>query len=160
MLNLKFISLIFMFLTLLFLAGLAMPHSAIAQNNANTEAHTILTKATLTPGNEASLPQARDAATHINDKRLTNNCIESGYNKTECLCLTRIFKYELSLKDYETMAVIFDDTESNVQTLLSYGYNRSKLNKLKVLSETLSKSADFTSRCAKAETYYSAEYSN
>ena len=47
---------------------------------------------------------ARSADTVADDLRLINRCIDNGRSKAECLCVTQVMKYEMTLTDYRRAA--------------------------------------------------------
>jgi len=158
MLNLKFASVILTLLGVTLLTTLIFPKSAEAQFNNPSYAKASLVDARYATGLDTQSLKARDAMTYEDDKRLTNSCIEGGQDKTDCLCLTRIFKYELSLRDYKAVSFMFNQDINNMTPkLLKSGFSSTEISKLKNLEKTVQKSADFRSRCFNAKTYYSAD---
>lgn len=112
-------------------------------------------------------PLARNLATQESDRALTNNCVEGGYEKQECLCVTQVLKYELSLREYDAAALIFalesdpDSTDEALDRdnakaeLYKKGYSETELADLDRMSRSLMDASDFARRCQKASTYYS-----
>lgn len=110
---------------------------------------------------------ARDLVTQESDRTLTNNCVEGGYDKEECLCATQVLKYELSLRDYDAAALLFaldsdpDSTAENLDreeptaALYKKGYSAAELADLGRMTRNLMDGSDFTRRCQKAAAYYS-----
>ncbi len=105
---------------------------------------------------------ARDAATSRYDINLTNSCIESGKSKQHCLCVTKIFKYEMSLRDYKAATKLYQSMVSTEPTarsvtkiaLQQLGYVDSEITTVDNLQRNLSKNAQFESLCAMADTYF------
>jgi len=62
---------------------------------------------------------ARDAATSRNDIDLTNSCIEAGESKEHCLCVTKVFKYEMSLREYKAAIKLYQSVLSDEPTMRS-----------------------------------------
>jgi len=62
---------------------------------------------------------ARDAATSRNDIDLTNSCIEAGESKEHCLCVTKVFKYEMSLREYKAAIKLYQSALSDEPTMRS-----------------------------------------
>lgn len=114
-----------------------------------------------------AIPLARDMATQESDRVLTNNCVEGGYEKEECLCATQILKYEMTLRDYDAAALIFaldsdpDSTDENLNReeekaeLYKRGYSEMELADLDRMTRNLMDTADFAARCRTASAYYS-----
>lgn len=98
---------------------------------------------------------ARDATTSREDISLTNSCIESGKEKIYCLCVTKIFKNEMTLREYRAAVEIYNivDTDSE---LGQQGYSPSELTSVRLLSQKLSSEKTFRTLCDEAETYFSA----
>ncbi len=113
-----------------------------------------------------AIPLARDLVTQDSDRTLTNNCVEGGYEKEECLCATQVLKYELSLRDYDAAALIFaldadpDSTDENLNRdepkaeLYKKGYSVAELIDLDRMTRNLMDGPDFRRRCQKAAAYY------
>jgi len=99
---------------------------------------------------------ARDAATSAEDIQLTNSCIEDGMEKIYCLCVTKIFKNEMSLRQYRAAATLYKPTESAAITLIDKGYSKAEINAVKDLQKELSSKTMFRTRCDIAETYFAA----
>ncbi len=91
---------------------------------------------------------ARDIATSSIDVKLINQCIETGQNKKDCLCVTKINKYELSLAEYKLVAKFFgrgvDSTNSSP-----------KVTRAATKQNTLIGARDFKARCEMASAYFS-----
>ncbi|WP_416876753.1 hypothetical protein [Litorimonas sp.] len=113
-----------------------------------------------------AITPARDLVTQESDRTLTNNCVEGGYDKEECLCATQILKYELSVRDYDAAALIFalesdpDSTDENLNReepkaeLYKKGYSVAELADLDRMTRDLMDGPDFTYRCQTAAAYY------
>lgn len=104
-----------------------------------------------------SMP-ARDAATSSEDITLTNSCIENGKEKLYCLCVTKIFKHEMTLRQYRGAITVYGQTKTaNTQSLLTAkGYSENEAGMIKALSTDLSSEDKFRTRCDKAETFFAA----
>lgn len=103
-----------------------------------------------------SMP-ARDASTSGEDIKLTNNCIENGKEKLYCLCVTKIFKHEMTLRQYRGAISLYgkpDITEAQSR-LVEKGYSVNEAGLIKALSTDLASENMFRTRCDKAETYFS-----
>lgn len=98
---------------------------------------------------------ARERETPIEDIKLTNSCIDSGYEKIYCLCVTKIFKNEMSLREYRGAAELFDKTDAD-KILTLQGYSKAEILAISSLSKDLSLEDKFRTRCDAAETYFSA----
>lgn len=98
---------------------------------------------------------ARDAETPNEDIFLTNSCIESGMEKIYCLCVTKIFKNEMSLREYRAASVLYQQQNLKA-SLAEKGYSTEELHSIDELSQELSSERQFRTRCDAAETYFSA----
>jgi len=98
---------------------------------------------------------ARDAATSADDIKLTNNCIEGGKEKIYCLCLTKIFKYEMTLRQYRGAATLYNTPKAQTH-LTELGYSEDDIRNVTDLSQELSSEKMFRTRCEMAETFFAA----
>jgi len=101
-----------------------------------------------------SMP-ARDAVTSREDIALTNSCIENGKEKIYCLCVTKIFKYEMTLRQYRGAATLYNSPKSQPQ-LTKLGYTEDDIRDVTDLSRELSSEKMFRTRCDMAETFFAA----
>ena len=99
-----------------------------------------------------SMP-ARDTATPKEDVVLTNSCIENGKEKIYCLCVTKIFKNEMTLREYRGAAALYPQQDSDVH-LTQQGYSEVELESINTLSKKLSSEDQLRVRCDRAETYF------
>ena len=102
---------------------------------------------------------ARDIATSYEDMTLTNSCIENGQEKIYCLCVTKIFKHEMTLRQYRgAIAMYNEEDDSEAQNRLSpQGFSDKEAGLIKALSKDLSSEDKFRTRCEKAETYFAIQ---
>lgn len=98
---------------------------------------------------------ARDAATSGEDLKLTNSCIEGGKEKLFCLCVTKIFKNEMTLRQYRGAVELYGKTDVT-DNLAEQGYSAVEVSLINSLSRDLSSEAKFRTRCDMAETYFAA----
>ena len=98
---------------------------------------------------------ARDAATPSEDIALTNNCIENGMEKIYCVCVTKIFKNEMTLREYRGAVVLYRQ-QASISDLTQRGYSEAELGAITSRSAELSSEDKFRTRCDEAETYFSA----
>jgi len=106
---------------------------------------------------------ARDAATSRNDIDLTNSCIEAGESKEHCLCVTKVFKYEMSLREYKAAIKLYQSALSDEPTMRSsvkmalkqFGYSDNDIKSVDNLQRNLSGKTTLQNRCAIADTYFS-----
>jgi len=98
---------------------------------------------------------ARDVATPSEDIVLTNSCIEGGKERIYCLCVTKIFKNEMTLRQYRGAAALYEQ-QNPTSTLSKLGYSMTELNSIDTLSQELSSERQFRTRCDEAETYFAA----
>lgn len=109
------------------------------------------------------LAPAKDLATFREDLALTNNCIETGRNKSECLCVTRVLKYELSLRDYRLASQLFahsasaPDQPKFIQALSDQGYADADVTRISRVTTALTQAKDFQNRCSMADSYFKAQ---
>ena len=111
---------------------------------------------TSTPATD-SMP-ARDAATSPEDIALTNSCIEGGNEKIYCLCVTKIFKHEMTLRQYRGAITVYgEEKTTDAQSLLTQkGYSKNEAGLIKALSTDLMSENKFRARCDRAETFFAA----
>jgi len=98
---------------------------------------------------------ARDAQTPSEDIALTNSCIEGGKEKIFCLCMTKIFKNEMTLREYRGAVALYRQQELS-SGLAERGYSEAELSSINTLSQELSSEGKFRTRCDEAETYFAA----
>ena len=98
---------------------------------------------------------ARDIATSSIDVKLINQCIETGQSKKDCLCVTKINKYELSLAEYKLAAKLFG--RSNERT--AGAFNTPAVVKAAQKQNTLISQRDFKARCEMASDYFAQNQS-
>lgn len=98
---------------------------------------------------------ARDTETPLEDVALTNRCIEGGKEKIYCLCMTKIFKNEMSLREYRGAVALY--LRQDLQPILAYDdYTVAEINSIATLSQELASEDMFRTRCDEAETYFAA----
>ena len=98
---------------------------------------------------------ARDVSTSGEDIALTNSCIDGGKEKIYCLCVTKIFKNEMTLRQYRGVVALYK-TENAKDSLAQQGYSDAEVNSINNLKRDLSSDDMFRTRCDKAETYFAA----
>lgn len=113
----------------------------------------------------SDITAARDAKTFQNDLSLTNRCIEAGETKAECICVTRILKYELNLRDYKIAAQLYPFQISTTQkdvnaSLLKAGYKTHDIDHVVNITRGLTQASDFQSRCQDSQLYFSGAQQN
>lgn len=98
---------------------------------------------------------ARDASTSSEDITLINSCIEGGKEKLYCLCVTKIFKNEMTLRQYRGAVALYkaNDAKNN---LAMQGYSAAEVSSINALRRDLSSEGMFRTRCDKAEIYFAA----
>jgi len=107
---------------------------------------------------------ARDAATSRDDINLTNSCIESGEKKAHCVCVTNIFKHEMTLREYRAAVSLYSAMKSTEPTALSsarmslkaQGYTGDEILSIDIMHRRLSGKDGFKDRCAMAVSYFAA----
>ncbi len=116
-----------------------------------------------TPINEST--SARDAATSREDIKLTNSCIEAGQAKEHCVCVTKIFKHDMSLREYLAAIKLYTTSKSDDPTrnsaaklsLRQIGYNEQEITMIDGLQRRLSNISGLEKRCAVATAYFDQE---
>lgn len=107
---------------------------------------------------------AKDAATSRDDISLTNSCIEAGEKKAHCVCVTNIFKHEMTLREYRAAISLYSGMRSEEPTALSaarmslkaQGYSGDEILSIDMLHRRLSSKDGFKDRCDMAASYFSA----
>ena len=105
---------------------------------------------------------ARDAATSRDDINLTNSCIEAGKSKSHCLCVTKVFKHEMSLREYKAATKLYQSMVSpepsarsaTKMTLKQLGYNDYEITNVDNLQHNLSAKANLKNRCEIADAFF------
>jgi|GEM_PF-3516799 len=143
----------FAILTLISGAALINAKSSQAQAAPNVSAETVP---------DDSL--ARNAHTPREDIALTNSCIEAGQDKTHCLCVIRIFKHDMTTREYRAAVALYDaefDVEPTSRTaarisLAKAGYGDDEVTAIDKLRRELTQEPGFADRCSAATRYFSA----
>ena len=99
---------------------------------------------------------ARDTATSREDITLTNSCIEGGNEKIYCLCITKIYKNKMTLREYRAAVELYQQQDRD-HNLTERGYSTAELSSISTLSQKLSSERTFRTLCDEAETYFSAK---
>jgi len=97
---------------------------------------------------------AREIATPAEDIALTNSCIEGGKEKFYCVCKTKIFKNEMSLRDYRGAVALYEANPS--AKLTEMGYDAAEITLINEKSKELTDDDMFRTRCDTAETFFAA----
>lgn len=105
---------------------------------------------------------ARDAKTEILDVNLTNSCVGSGQSKDSCVCTTRIFKYEMTLREYRAAVMLYAAQHSGEATALAstqlalrqMDYTPAEITAIENQYRRLIAPRSFAERCAQATTYF------
>lgn len=102
-------------------------------------------------------PLARDAETFQGDKTLDAACRKTGQDKSVCLCVTHIMKYELTLSEYRAATRLYGRTENRTElhnTLKNEGFKPSEISMVEQMERSLIEDKDFALRCTEAKSYY------
>lgn len=107
---------------------------------------------------------AKDAATSRADIRLTNSCIDAGLGKEHCICVTKVFKHELSLREYMAAISLYESGQNKDITassaakisLRQRGYKDPEINMIDGLQRRLSKASNVENMCPIASAYFDA----
>lgn len=122
--------------------------------NSGAEAGTTQTLVTSDP---ASFVPAKLVPTDMENRHITNHCIEAGRTKADCVCLTKIMKYELSVGDYRNIANRVKPSESRTPTLAIDRY-RKKSDRPTIpmdpVLQTIIDSAQFSQRCLISDEFF------
>lgn len=100
---------------------------------------------------------ARDANTFQNDKALEAGCRKTGHDKSICLCVTHVMKYELTLDQYRAATRLYGQNgnhEDLRRTLQREGFQLEDIYIAEGMERTLISDPNFASRCATAKAYY------
>ena len=97
---------------------------------------------------------ARNVSTYEEDRDLTNNCVEAGFSKNECLCVVKVTKFETSLDDYRALVANYTQpqklmTPASVTTKPAFSSQRRRADMLRLIE-----SPNFEYRCADAHHYF------
>ena len=109
------------------------------------------------PAISLDTPLARDAETFEMDKTLDAACRKTGQDKSICLCITHIMKYELTLLEYRAATRLYGDSGDRVRlrdTLKAEGFVARDIEIAEQMARTLTEDADFAQRCRQAKSYY------
>ncbi|MEM7730259.1 MAG: hypothetical protein AAF311_13480 [Pseudomonadota bacterium] len=103
------------------------------------------------PAPSPAMLAARHADTYAEDIALTNQCVRDGGGKATCLCVTKILKHELNLRDYGDAVAGYVRPETASRAL--------RKPELVAASHTqpvfaLTASPDFAQRCAAADWFF------
>ncbi|MGB6228684.1 MAG: hypothetical protein WBF53_00985 [Litorimonas sp.] len=128
------------------MAALLFAVSPVGEAEAQTPAPAPLTDAAAL-GDRAP---ARNIDTPFEDRRLTNACIEAGLSKADCLCVTKVLKYELTLSEYRD-AVRRHTTGPVLINASTRGRARTQPDPA---LQTLIGGADFDQRCVAADRHF------
>lgn len=122
--------------------------------NPGAEAGTTQTFVTSDP---ASFVPAKFVPTDMEDRHITNHCIEAGRQKADCVCVTKIMKYELSVGDYRDIANRVKPSESKTPTLAIYRYRKNPEPLVIPIDPVLGAiidSAQFSQRCRISDEFF------
>lgn len=122
-----------------------------------SQAEARLPVAQIYPAISLNTPLARDADTFENDKTLDAACRKSGQEKSVCLCVTHIMKYELTLSEYRAATRLYGQGKDRTtlhSALKNEGVEPSEIAIAEEMERSLSQDEDFALRCAEAKTYY------
>ncbi len=105
---------------------------------------------------------ARNTNTVSYDVKLANACVSSGRNKTDCICVTRIFKHRMTLREYKTAVPLYAAEKSPERSAISAikmtlnksGIGDADINAIDALQRKLANSPHFDQICAEASTYF------
>lgn len=149
-------------LPLLCLAGGTLTGWPAATLQSTANAATQAAPETYAPPTRRRVPLARDTSTFREDVALTNACVESGQNKADCLCVTYVLKYELSLPDYRAASQMLF-TPANADAAAQRAANLSarnipaRITRYRNLNRELISQSDFAPRCTEADHYFKGE---
>lgn len=123
----------------------------------------VATASSIAPEIAQTTP-ARDIDTYEYDRRITNDCVEAGQDKTLCLCVTQVLKYELNFGDYQSAALQYaasdEESEDQAATLLTASTQNTisdlRRREMSQSFQALSQTVDFDNRCRTANRYFMA----
>ena len=93
---------------------------------------------------------ARDAQTYSTDVKLINSCIEAGQTKEQCLCVTKIHKYESTIGQYRAAA------ENYSLARVQRANGASNVSKASHQKPEITAIDNFAERCTVADAYFDA----
>ncbi|MEP4050818.1 MAG: hypothetical protein ABJN22_01100 [Litorimonas sp.] len=102
-------------------------------------------------------PLARDADTFESDRALEAACRQTGQEKSVCLCVTHIMKYELTLAEHKAAIRLYGqngDRTALYTKLQNEGFEPSDINMAEQMERSLTEDSDFALRCTEAKSYY------
>lgn len=102
------------------------------------------------------LTPARTVQTSTEDITITNSCIESGKEKIYCLCVTKIFKNEMTLDQYRAAASIYGQESHITPNLQHNSDSETDIRAIEARIKDLSNEKMFRERCNRAEIYFAS----
>lgn len=137
---------------LLFLAVMVTLNGGIQFGQTSAQASTPITENL----------SARDAATSRADIALTNSCIEAGQTKDYCLCVTKVLKYQMSLREYMAAVKLYPNGFNSDPTarsalkisLRQSGYNDQEITNIENFQSQLLERTNLKQQCEMASAYY------
>ncbi len=99
---------------------------------------------------------ARSVQTSTEDITLTNSCIESGKEKIYCLCVTKIFKNEMTLDQYRAAASLYSQESHIIPNLLNNSNSETDISVIEARIKDLLAEKMFRDRCNRAEIYFAS----
>lgn len=99
-------------------------------------------------------PLARTAPTQMQDRAVTNHCIDSNRDKTECLCLMLVLKHTLTLSDYNTVATRITPQNTLRFTPANVQNNRVSRPTLDPTLRVVLNRSDFGQLCSEANEWF------
>jgi hypothetical protein len=104
---------------------------------------------------------AKHALTHKEDIDVANHCADGGGQKDNCLCLVKVLKHELTIRDYRAIATRIRPDEDAPRPLSIERYRQDlPLTPLDPIISTLLTSPDLSQRCETADQFYSQQTSD
>lgn len=124
----------------------------------NSGAEAATTQALVT-SNPASFVPAKLVSTDMEDRQITNHCIEAGRSKADCVCVTKVMKYELSVGDYRNIAARVKPSESKTPALAIDRYRKKPDGpaiSIDPILQTIIDSAQFSERCRVSNEFFTS----
>jgi len=110
-------------------------------------------------------PLARDTATQNTDITLTNKCVENGYDKHYCLCITHIFKHALTVREYKAAMHLYTaQSHKNPSALMGakltlsrQNYDPREILAIDAMQRQLTDDPGFENRCQTATRFFASQ---
>ncbi|MGJ8561870.1 MAG: hypothetical protein ACSHX3_16765 [Litorimonas sp.] len=101
---------------------------------------------------------AKHTLTQREDIEIANHCADGGGKKDACLCVVKVLKYDLNIRDYRKIAARVRPDEDAPRPLPKDRYSQTVPTKpLDPIIRTLLTTPDISQRCEIADLFYSQQ---